>query len=48
MESKKERNHYNLKEIENYCRKKTFPKRLAEKWESQSDFSLKMDNYITR
>ena len=48
MESKKERNHYNLKEIENYCRKENFPKRLAEKGESQSDFSLKMDNYITR
>ena len=46
MESKKERNHYNLKEIENYCKTKTFPKRLAGKWEkenfrqAQSDFLI--------
>ena len=33
MASKKERNHYDLKEIENYCRTKTFPKRLAGKGE---------------
>ena len=31
MGSKKERNHDNLKEIENYCRTKIFPKRLAKK-----------------
>ena len=36
MASKKERNHYDLKEIENYCRAKTFPKRLAEKGEKAS------------
>ena len=35
MASKKERNHYDLKEIENYCRTKTFPKRLAGKGEKQ-------------
>ena len=29
--SKKERNHYDLKEIENYCVTKTFSKRLAKK-----------------
>ena len=34
MASKKERNHYDLKEIENYCRTKTFPKRLAGKGEN--------------
>ena len=33
MASKKERNHFDLKEIENYCRTKTFPKRLAGKEE---------------
>ena len=32
MESKKERIHYDLKEIENYCRT-IFPKRLARKGE---------------
>ena len=32
MVSKKERNHYDLKEIEIYCRR-TFPKRLAGKGE---------------
>ena len=35
MASKKERNHYDLKEIENYCRTKTFPKKLAGKGEKQ-------------
>ena len=50
----KERNHYDLKEIENYCRTKTFPKRLAGKGEKQfldepqSTFLLNMDNYITK
>ena len=29
MARKKERNHYDVKEIESYCRTKTFPKRLA-------------------
>ena len=33
MASKKERKHYDLKEIENYCRTKTFPKRLGVKGE---------------
>ena len=33
MASKKERNDFDLKEIENYYRTKTFPKRLAEKEE---------------
>ena len=53
MVSKKERNHYDFKEIENYCRT-TFPKRLAGKKEKQildkpqSDFLLKTDNYITK
>ena len=31
MASKKERNHYDLKEIESYCITKTFAKRLARK-----------------
>ena len=31
MASKKERNHYDLEEIENYCITKTFSKRLARK-----------------
>ena len=31
MASKKERNHYDLKEIENYCITKIFSKRLARK-----------------
>ena len=31
MASKKERNYYDLKEIENYSRIKTFPKRLVGK-----------------
>ena len=54
MASKKERNHYDLKEKENYCRTKTFSNRLARKGEkqtleeSQSYFPLKMDNYMTR
>ena len=54
MACKKDRNHFHLKRIENYCRTKTFPKRLAEKGrkqilhEPQSDFPLKMDNYITK
>ena len=45
MARKKERKNYDLKEIENYCRTKTFPKRLAGKGEKatildepQSDF----------
>ena len=52
MARKKERNHYDLKEIENYCRAKTFPKRLPRKGEQpnfsrpQSDFPLRLDNYI--
>ena len=33
MASKKERNHYDLNGIKNYCRTKTFPKRLAAKGE---------------
>ena len=33
MARKKDRNHYDLKEIENYCRTKTFPKRLPRKGE---------------
>ena len=33
MASKKERNHYDLKEIESYCRTNTFPNRLAGKGE---------------
>ena len=33
MASKKERNHHDLKEIENYCRIKIFPKKLAGKEE---------------
>ena len=51
MASKKERSHYDLKEIENYCRTKTFPKRLAGKREKQildklqSDSLLKIDSY---
>ena len=55
MVSKKERNHYDLKEIENYCRTKIFPKRLPGKWEEkeildepQNDFLLRMDNYLTK
>ena len=54
MASKKERNHYNLKEIQNYCTTKTFPKRLTKEEKKQildkpqSDFLLKMDNYITK
>ena len=39
MARKKERNHYDLKEIENYCRANTFPKRLAAK-EEKADFRL--------
>ena len=31
MANKKERNHYDLKEIENYCKTKTFPNGLAGK-----------------
>ena len=31
MASKKERNYYDLKEIESYCISKTFSKRLARK-----------------
>ena len=46
MSSKKERNHYDLKEID-YCRT-IFPKRLAGKGKKQSDFTLRMDSYITR
>ena len=33
MESKTETNHYDLKEIENYCRTITFPEGLAKKEE---------------
>ena len=33
MASKNERNHYDLKEIENYCKTKTFPNRLDGKVE---------------
>ena len=33
MASKKERNHYDLKEIQNYCTTKTFPKRLTRRGE---------------
>ena len=33
MASKIERNHYDLKEIEKYCRTETFPKKLAGKEE---------------
>ena len=33
MASKKETNPYDLKEIKNYCRTKTFPNRLAENGE---------------
>ena len=31
MARKKERNHYDLKETKNYCKTKTFSKRLARK-----------------
>ena len=33
MASKKEKNYYDLREIENYCRTKTFTKSLGGKWE---------------
>ena len=33
MAVKKERNHYDLKEIKNFCRTKTYPKRQAGKGE---------------
>ena len=39
MASKKERNHYDLKEIEHCCRIKTFPKRPAGKGE-KANFRL--------
>ena len=54
MVSKKQSNHYDLQEIENYRRTKTIPKRLAGKGKKQildkpqSDLPLKMDNYITK
>ena len=54
MVSKKERNHYDLKEIENYRITKTIPKRLAGKGgkqildKLQSNFPLKMDCYNTK
>ena len=38
LANKKERNHYDLKKTENYCKTKNFPK----------SFPLKMDNYITK
>ena len=54
MASKKERNHYDLKEIDNYCRTKSIPERPAGKGKKQildkpqCNFPLKIDNYITR
>ena len=53
MASKKQRNHYDLKQIENCCRTKTFPKDWLGKRKKQildepkSDFPVNKDNYIT-
>ena len=41
MASKKERNHYDQKQIKNYCRTKTFPRKLAGKEEKAKPFSIK-------
>ena len=46
MGSKKERNHDNLKEIENYCRTKIFPKRLAKKGSRKAIFHEKWTNIL--
>ena len=54
MASKKERNHYDLKEIENTVEQKYFQRDWLKKRknqildEPQSDFPLNMDNYITK
>ena len=45
MASKKERNHYDLIEIENYCRTKTFPKRLAGKGGKKANFRQTAKRY---
>ena len=53
MASKKQRNHYDLKQIENCCRTKTFPRDWLGKRKKQildepkSDFPVNKDNYIT-
>ena len=54
MASKKQRNHYDLKENENYCRAKIFQRDRLEKGEKQilaepqNDFPFKADNYIPK
>ena len=54
MASKKERNHYDLKEIENTVEQKYFQRDWLKKRknqildEPQSDFPLNMDNYIIK
>ena len=54
MASKKERNHYDLKEIENTVEQKPFQRDWLEKAkkqileEPQSNVPLKMGNYITK
>ena len=54
MASKKQRNHYDLKENENYCRAKTFQRDRLEKGEKQilaepqNYFPFKADNYIPK
>ena len=54
MTSKNERNHYDLKEFENYCRKKPFQRDCLEKEKKhildkpQSNFPLKMTTILQR
>ena len=52
MVSKKEKNHYDLKETGNHFRTKIFLKRLVGKREKanfrRTAKSIKMDNYITK